>query len=104
MPITPEGKPAIRGKEAAYMVLAPWRRALFCSLAIAPVVLGSGCKTASGWQMPWSAWGGASSPAATALTITKPSTHAPAPNGSAAQPGNGLASSGGAAAVGIGGA
>lgn len=84
------------------MVSAPWRRAFYCSLIAAPVILGSGCKTASGWRMPWSSWGGMSSPSATALTITKPSTHAPAPNGASTQPGAGLASSSGTATHGAG--
>lgn len=82
------------------MVIAPWRRALACSLLVSPVILlGSGCKTASGWKAPWSAWGGASSPNATALNISKPSTQAPAPNNTPGQPNHSLASSGGTGAA-----
>jgi hypothetical protein len=86
------------------MVTAPWRRALIYSLAVAPVVLlGSGCKTAGGWQMPWSSWGGASSPNATALNISKPSTQAPSPSNTPGQANRGIAASGGATAPGAAG-
>ena len=85
------------------MVTAAWRRAFVCSVVVAPVVLlGSGCKTASGWRMPWSAWGGAASP--TALNISKPSTQAPSPSNIPGQSNRGVAASGGAHAPGAGGA
>lgn len=78
------------------MVIAPWRRALLCCLVVSPVVLlGSGCKTAGGWRAPWSAWSGASSPNATALNISKPSTQAPAPNNPPGQPSRSIAANGG---------
>lgn len=80
------------------MVIAPWRRTLLCCLMVSPMVLlGSGCKTASGWRTPWSAWGGASSPDATALNISKPSTQAPAPSNPPGQPNRSIAANGGAA-------
>lgn len=83
------------------MVIAPWRRALLCCLVVSPVILlGSGCKTAGGWRAPWSAWSGASSPGATALNISKPSTQAPSPNSTPGQPNRGIAASGGPAASG----
>src|SRR6188768_2317272 len=84
------------------MVTAPWRRVIACSLVVAPVVLfGSGCKTASGWKAPWSAWSGASSTDSTALNISKPSTQAPSPSSTTpGQPNKGLAASGGANAPG----
>jgi hypothetical protein len=88
------------------MVTAAWRRAFVCSLFVAPVVLlGSGCRTADGWRAPWSGWGwgGASSPNATALNISKPSTQAPSPSNTPGQPTRGLAASGGANAPGAGG-
>jgi hypothetical protein len=86
------------------MVTAPWRRAFVCSLMVAPVVLlGSGCKTASGWRMPWSSWGGASSPSATALNISKPSTQAPSPTNIPGQSNRGIAANSGATAPGAGG-
>ena len=81
------------------MVTAAWRRAFACSLFVAPVILlGSGCSTSSGWRAPWSGWGwgGASSPSATALNISKPSTQAPAPVNTPGQPNRGVAASGGA--------
>ncbi|MGI8978238.1 MAG: hypothetical protein ACR2FY_03330 [Pirellulaceae bacterium] len=81
------------------MVIAACRRAFVCSLFVAPVILlGSGCSTSSGWRAPWSGWGwgGASSPSATALNITKPSTQAPAPVSTPGQPNRGVAASGGA--------
>ena len=85
------------------MVTAAWRRAFACSLFVAPVILlGSGCSTSSGWRAPWSGWGwgGASSPSATALNISKPSTQAPAPVNTPGQPNRGVAASGGANASG----
>lgn len=83
------------------MVIAPWRRTLLCCLVVSPVVLfGSGCKTAGGWRTPWSAWSGASSPNATALNISKPSTQAPAPNNPPGQPSRNIAANGGTTTTG----
>ena len=84
------------------MVIAAWRRAFVCSLMVAPLMLlGSGCRTASGWRTPWSAWGGASSPSSTAVNISKPSTQAPAPSSIPGQPNRSVAASGGANPSGV---
>ena len=82
------------------MVTAPWRRTLVCvSLCFPFVLFASGCKTSSGWRAPWSGWGwsGASSPSATALNISKPSTQAPASTNTPGQPSRSLAGGSGGA-------
>lgn len=87
------------------MVTTPWRRTFICASLLVPLVLlSTGCKTGSGWRAPWSGWGwsGASSPSATALNISKPSTQAPSPSATPGQPSRSLASSAGGVKSGSG--